>query len=68
MRVDELQAKVEAQAATAEKILAEIKALKDSLKNVDLPPAAVAALARLDAALQAADEENPDLPPPPPPT
>lgn len=42
------------------KIDAEIKALKDALANTDLPADAQAALDRLTAVVQTADDETPD--------
>ena len=60
MKISELAAKVTQQAEVAEKIIVEIKSLKETLEDVDLPENALEAMARLDAALIAADELNPD--------
>jgi chaperonin cofactor prefoldin len=62
MKVSELAAKLNNQTETVEKIITEIQALKVALEDVDIPEEALAALNRLDDALTAADELNPDAP------
>lgn len=62
MKISELAAKLSNQTEKVEKIITEIQALKDSLSDVELPQEAIDAMGRLDAALQAADELNPDAP------
>lgn len=66
MKVSELEGKFTALGDQVDKIAVEVQALKDALANSDteLPAAAQAALDRLSAALQAADDINADAQPP----
>lgn len=64
MQVSELKAKLDEQTARVEKIAGEIVVLKDFIENNDfaLPQEVVDSINRLDAALQATDDLNPDQP------
>lgn len=64
MKVNELEARLDAETARVTKIAAEVQVLKDSLSNTDLPDAAVASLERLSTALAAVDDLNADSAPP----
>lgn len=64
MKVSELEARLDAEVAKVEKIAAEVQILKDTLSDTELPPAAVASLERLSAALTAVDNLNEDAQPP----
>jgi hypothetical protein len=68
MKLSELPAAIEAVNTTLTKVATEVQALKDSLANVDIPPAAQAALDRLTAAATALDQLNDDATPPTDPT
>lgn len=63
MKITELEARLDAETERANKIAAEVKTLKDSLSNTDLPQAAVDSLDRLSAALKGVDDLNEDAPP-----
>lgn len=57
----ELTAKLDAQTTRVNKIITEIQALKVIIANADnVPQNVIDAVARLDAATQAADDQNPD--------
>ncbi len=64
-KISSLAATVSALAEQQEKVVTEIKALKDSLSDVEIPAEAQAALDRLSAAIKSADDENPDSTPTP---
>jgi hypothetical protein len=62
MNINEVAGKVTDLVITVKKIAEEIKKLKASLENTQLPPAAVAAFEELDTALKGADALNEDEP------
>lgn len=60
MKINELAGALTALDTEVQKIATEVQALKDSLSNVDLPPAAQTALDNLTAHVKAVDDLNPD--------
>lgn len=68
MKQSELEGKFNAMADQVSKIATEIKALKESLGDSEIPAAAQEALNRLSALIQSADELNEDAPTTPPET
>lgn len=64
MTNEELLAKLEASSAKADKIIAEIQALKELVNTTpDVPQNIVDAVTALESKLQAADDLNEDAPP-----
>lgn len=64
-KLSSLTATLTAIATRLEKIESEVKALRDSLSDVDLPPEAEAALGRIEQLTKNIDDVNPDAPAPP---
>jgi hypothetical protein len=69
-KLTELEGKLSALATQFAKgideVVAEVKALKDALADVDIPAAAEASLAKLGTLAQTLDDLNPDPTAPPP--
>lgn len=65
-KVSGLEPRFKALGDRVQKIIDEIKTLKETLGDADLSPATEASLLRLEGLTQVADDENPDATVPPP--